>query len=64
MTQILTEENTTDVGNMLPSDKLAFALVSVCVSQFTVLLMWLFPTLSRKPASDTILRDYLIGGVV
>ena len=26
--------------------------------------MWLFPTLSRKPASDTFLRDYLIGGVV
>lgn len=27
MTQILTEENAKDVGNMLPSDKLAFALV-------------------------------------
>ena len=36
----------------------------MCVSQSTVLLMLLFSAHSRKPASDTYLRDYLIGGVV
>ena len=39
-------------------------LQSLCVSQFTELLTRLFPAHSRKPASDTYLRDYLIGGVL
>ena len=64
MTQILTEENTIDVGNMLPSGKLAFALVSVCVCRLLWFLMPFLCAHSRKPASDILSRDYLIGGVV
>jgi hypothetical protein len=48
---------------MLPSDKLAFALVSVCVCRFLWFLMPLLRAHSRKPASDIYLRDYLIGGL-
>jgi len=39
-------------------------LESLCVSQITELLMRLLRAHLRKPASDTYLRDYLIGGVV